>query len=226
MGDEQQSKRVVSGHGRIEMPSVQITATASVRHNMALQHLNAAGYFCRRVEALQDEHAGIGWGPHCVEIQWNFSACVMASIASLEAFCNETVENIGFDEEYHALIERKGLVDKFYFILKLSGKDTLDKGGSSANAIRTLMELRNAFVHFRPEWSDKAGRSEKLETKLPKLAQSPFCGPGDQFFPMRCVSSAYAWWAVESTYAFLDDFSTRIGERLRFRKRDQWGMAK
>ena len=215
--------RKIYGAGAVMGASASVSAVLRLRHNMAVQHFQAAAYFSNRVRDLENRYAGEGWGPHAVEMQWNFASCVMISAASLDAYFNETVENMGFDRDFLRLIEREAVLDRYLLLLKLTKKEPFDKGRQPAQNIHALSQLRNAFVHFRPQWDDAQGKSQQLEQLLPRRPTNNFCGDSEMFFPRRCISSGYSEWAVESVHSFIDDFSKRMGEDFRLPPRSKWG---
>ena len=69
-----------------------------------------------------------------------------------------------------------------------------------------LIKLRNAIIHFRPEWFDDQKEHEKLSKVLRgKFRASPFL-PGEPLFPRAWASRAFTERALRSTVAFLEHF--------------------
>ena len=66
----------------------------------------------------------------------------------------------------------------------------LNKGEAAFDNVAALIKLRNALVHFKPEWSDEKREHLKIEKRLKgKFQLSPFLSPNDEFFPKRCNES-------------------------------------
>ncbi len=201
--------------------SSSVSAALSVRHNMAGQHMSGAAYFGRQVGALEAEHKGDEFGPFFEDILRNFSACIVLCVASLEAYLNETMEDVHFDSELEELIARQPILDRYRYFLKLQNKKSFEKGREPFQSISALIRFRNALVHFEPEWDDEEGRHKQLENVLPKKAESPFFEKHEVFFPRRCVSHGYATWAVRACYEFLEEFSRRAAIDFKLAKREE-----
>lgn len=181
--------------------------TLHQRHNMALQHFLGASHFCREVQRIEQENKGKPFGPFFEQIIWNFSSCVILCVSSVEAYLNETMDDRDFDDDLVRLIERTNTLDRYVYFLKLSGRSPLVRGSQPAQFMAALIDLRNALVHFKPEWDYEPKKHKTLENKLPKLPNSPFLEPSAVFFPQRCMTYGYAEWSVTCTYSFLEEFS-------------------
>ena len=55
--------------------------------------------------------------------------------------------------------------DKYRLALVIRANKRLDRGATPARNADALIKLRNAVVHFRPEWFEENGKHEKLSTK-------------------------------------------------------------
>ena len=71
----------------------------------------------------------------------------------------------------------------------------MDRGIQPGQDTETLIRLRNAIVHFKPEWDEGQGThgpvSNALEGRF--AGNEYFCNEG--MFPMRWVGSAVTRWA-------------------------------
>lgn len=201
------TKRITSK--KTELPD-KIAIVLHQRSNSALQTFKAAAYFSERVKALETRHAGMGWGPHCTEIRWNFASCIMNAVGALESFYNETVENLKLVDDLSDL-EKKCLFVKFDALLLKRGASKLKRGEGVLQVAKALIVLRNSFVHFHPEWHNDLTVSIELEKLLPKgPARNPFSPPEAPFFPERCVSGEYSDWAVQTTFDLIDHLRKQL----------------
>ncbi len=73
--------------------------------------------------------------------------------------------------------------------------------------MNVLNALRNALVHFRPEWSDEQDKHKKVADKLAgKFKVSPFLEKNEPIFPRAWASKDFSRWALKVTVDFLDHF--------------------
>ena len=81
-----------------------------------------------------------------------------------------------------------------------------------------LMKLRNALVHFRPDWDSVQEHHGKLGKQLKgAFPPSPFVSSDTApFFPTRCMSHGCAAWAVRTAWNFGDAFAVRLGTNSKF----------
>ena len=106
----------------------------------------------REVGRLENEHAGKQIGEFWASILHPATACVLTTVASLEAYANE----LFFDREalfpeyapdlLHNLwetYEKKTTTEKFEFALLLLRKPKMDRGAQPYQNIKVLTDLRN-----------------------------------------------------------------------------------
>ncbi len=210
--------------------SVHAHAASSIslksRTNLAVQHIFAAAYFSRNAKGLEEVNAGKTFGDFYEEIVWNVSSAILFSVAALEADVNEIFidANINLKEydkelldEIWNLIEQKTILDKYEMALFLKKKERFDKGNSTYQDTTNLIKLRNALVHFKPEWSDEKKEHKKIEDRLRgKFQLSPFLPAETEFFPKKCMSHGCAEWSVKTALAFRAFFSHKAGLSDRF----------
>jgi len=195
-----------------------VSATLRIRRNMAVQFLSGSAYFCRRIAEIEKENAGKPFSNFFDEIIWNFSACIMLSVAALEAYINECADDISFDKELLELVGRRpAILDRYYYFLKLNNKPLFNKGQRPAQDISGLITLRNKLVHFVPVWDDQIHR-QQMENLVPNLQTSPFLGEKEPFFPLRCISHSYAEWGIKVVCDFLEMFSDLAGLKFKLAK--------
>jgi len=198
------------------LANVTSQATATTRVNLAVQHLLAAASFSREVGLLEKQHTGEQFAGFWEDIFHQAIACVLTTVASLEAYANE----LFFDREktfpeyspelLHNLwttYEAKSIVEKFEFALLLRKKPPLERGARPFQDVKVLVELRNALTHFKPEWANEANEHKKLSAKLAgKVEGSPFLTADTLLFPRKWASHSCTTWAIKSTIAFAEAF--------------------
>lgn len=211
------TKKTINASVAITLPSPKVSATAKSRTNLAVHHIFAAAYFSRKAKELEDVNAEKPFGDFYEEIMWNVSSAILFSVAALEADANEIfidahinlqVYDKGLLDEIWNLIEQKAILDKYEMVLFLKKKERFDKGDSIYQDTTNLIKLRNALVHFKPEWSDEKKEHKKIEERLRgKFQLSPFLPPEAEFFPKKCMSHGCAEWSVKTALAFRTFFS-------------------
>lgn len=199
------------------------------RHNFAYQHLAAASRFARACRNVEQENAGQAIGAFFDEIIALASSSVILSAAALEANINEVFADardgtwpLGKIEadvlvEIWELAEKKPTLDKYELVFALHQKMRMDKGLHLVQRVHKLVKVRNALMHWKPEWYDEQIEHARLAKRLHnEFPLSPFVGVDTPIFPTRCMSSGMAAWAVESTGAFITWFSreSRLPNRI------------
>lgn len=199
---------------------MEVKATGRQRPNFAVQHMIAAARFARLCYKVEDENAGAPFGPFYDEIISYVTATILLSVASLEANINEIFADVrdsiivfdGLDmnllTEIWDLIEGKAILEKYQFVLVLKKKDRMNKGAQYYQFVDTLIKVRNALIHFKPEWLGEQQEHEKIGKLLRgKFTLSPFVSENDPIFPMRCMTHGFADWAVRSSLEFVQWFT-------------------
>src|SRR5688572_4968115 len=115
---------------------------------------------CFQVEAI---NSGKPFGPFHDEIRSYATAAIFSTVAALEANINEVFADAkdGFNSfpsvdskllnEIWELIEAKPILEKYQFALLIQGKDRMSKDEQEYRSANTLIAVRNALVHFKPE---------------------------------------------------------------------------
>ena len=201
----------------ISVPPATVSGSAKVRTNLAVQHIFAAANFARNAGELEAANAGQSFSGFFEEILWNVSASVFFAVAALEADVNEIFidADLNFREhekyitdEIWRLIEQKSILEKYEMVLTLKKKANFVKGVAFYQNADSLIKLRNALVHFKPEWSDEKMEHLKIENRLNgKFPLSPFLPSSAEFFPKKCMSFGCADWAVKTALSFRGAFS-------------------
>jgi hypothetical protein len=159
----------------------------------------------------------------------------MTAVAALDASINEFYSEAAdrnrnllgnlTDEQMTLLValwptvRRSRIAHKYQVALTACGIDRFDEGRRPFQTLHGLLSLRNALVHFEPEWRDAQKRHRDLEHELknefPENALS-LKAVGMPWFPGLCLGAGCARWACDTVAAFAADFSSRLGVRDRF----------
>jgi hypothetical protein len=189
---------------------LRVSAVGAVQMRYAVQHLLGAATFSRRVGEIEKAHAGETFGAFFDEILHNATACVMLTVASVESLANELFADRAttFPGQSEPLLDivitefdRKSVLDKFDLALVLAGASQLARGRKPAQQMASLVELRNALVHFRPEFSNEKGKHQVVSKRLLEKHRSPFLKEHEALFPRAWASHALTKWAVEQAVA-------------------------
>lgn len=129
---------------------------------------------------------------------------------------------------------KPSVLQKFQIALTLASKDLFDTGKAPYQDVHYLILLRNALIHYKPEWigtgekykDTKDTLSEKLRKKLKSRIQTinPMRREADVFFPHQCLGYGCAKWAVESSVKFSDEFFSKIGLPSNLNQDDQLSL--
>ena len=189
------------------------TALMRRRADGALNSLWAAAYFSRGVARFEHDSGDAFAG----EILAMSSACIFSCWASLEAYANELfVDRAKILPSYQPALldrlwmtlERESTLDKFDLILLFRGSKPLKKDSRPYQDVAALRELRNALIHFTPEWEDEPKTYKRVSDKLRyKFTPSPFGSKDDPLiFPNSWATHQCTKWAVESCHQFMQEF--------------------
>lgn len=199
--------------------NVTLSATIRTRVHFSLHHLFAACRSASRIKELEVSNSDKELGDFWSEILQNALCVTTASVAALESYANELYFEGGVlksDVPPAAALELASLIDKEAVLNKFAVAHTvrlgavLDRGRQEVQDVQALIRLRNAVVHFRPEWADAPVDHARLSNVLRyKFETSPFL-PGQPIFPMAWASASFGAWALRSTVGFLDYFFTQI----------------
>lgn len=213
-----------------------------IKNYLSLYHILAAAYFarqCLNIELRRDEASQKYDDDSAIEHRALVMASIASSVSFIEAAINEIFADAAdkqhksehikqLDQETQDLLaslwevesypRAASTLDKYQAALKLAKKPILEKGKKPFQDVKILIELRNALVHFKPEWvvADTGGVNQAdlniLENKLKnKFPLNPFLKDARPLFPTRCMSHGCAKWAVISAITFAERFYTDMG---------------
>ncbi|MFT6420392.1 MAG: hypothetical protein ACJAWP_000612 [Porticoccus sp.] len=198
------------------------------RSAFAVQHMMAAASFSRMCGEIEIANKGQPLGNFFDAQIGAVSATVMLATASLESNVNEYLcepeqvfSNLS-GESPHTLVrllEQKSILEKYQAVLSFRGVPEYPPGEPPYQDVDALIKLRNALVHFKPEWHDEQELHRKIEGRLKgRFDINPAIGENGVFFPQQCMSYGCSMWAVNTSLAFMENFSERSNLPYRFEK--------
>lgn len=197
-----------------------VTFTVRQRNNLALHHLFAACRFASRIEQVEREKSGQLFGAFWEEIFHNSLGVATLTVASIESYANELyfegsiltpTLNPAAALQIAELIDSKSILDKYSIALAVRVGKRLDRGISPVQNAAALIQLRNAVVHFRPEWFDEQDKHDKLSKILQDKFNASAFFPNEPMFPCAWASHEFAAWALRTTVEFLEHFYSEAG---------------
>ena len=202
-------------------------------------HLDSAEHFASACAKIESEEKHLEWPqPRWDEARSNALAAVLLAAASLESSVNELYQQ-AVDKDRNALksfsdsqmkllaelwpeIEKLSPMRKYQVALVVVEHEPMSQGQEPYRSADGLMRLRNALVHFRPEWDDELRDHRLLEKRLSQLF--PVSALADRakgqmvWFPHKCLGAGCAEWAIESAVRFSRQFVNTLGIRERLKR--------
>jgi len=216
--------------GSIKVKST-LSATASVKTNFSGHHMLSAAHFARQSAIIEKNYKDGITDELRAEHRAYVTGAIIVSVASLEATITEVFisardkDNIFKDFDHKTpkalkelidLVERPKILEKYQFVLIAANKEVFECGKSPYQEVDDLIKLRNALVHYKPEWDtdlkNHKGNHKGIEKRLKsRFNINPFAHENDAFFPKKCLGHGCAEWAVKSSIKFIEDFYNRMG---------------
>jgi hypothetical protein len=221
-----------------------MTVRTAVRHYLSTSHLRAASHLGSLANKIELEHQDSPWDealtPYINEHRAYVIGAILTSASFLEASINELFSDAydhpqklnGISRNAKAVMSslwqtehfnrHAGVLEKFETALEVAGKDNFRKGDAEFQNAKILLELRNALVHFKPEFTatDESqvskttshGRlSRSLRGKFDPSKLGGVDKTGSVFFPQKCLGYGCAAWSVKSSFQFAQLFYEKIG---------------
>ena len=219
---------LLTGSGSVQFGGVDASAKIRQRSAFAVQHMMAAARFSQMCGEIEIANREQPLGEFFDRQIGAVSAAVMLATASLESNINEYLcepekvfPNLLNDSPHTLLqlLEQKSILEKYQSVLLFRGVADFATGEPPYQDVDALIKLRNALVHFKPEWHDEQELHRKIEGRLKgKFEINPAIGENGVFFPQQCMSYGCTKWAVHIALEFMRDFSERSGLPYRFEK--------
>jgi hypothetical protein len=208
-----------------------------VKEKFGNQHFKSALSLATRCSEIEDRDQDQKWPQPSWEECKTFSvAAILLAVSALEASINElfleaidanrnSLKSLS-DDQLSVLavlwheVEQYSTLSKYQVVLAACGQEKMEHGSDPYQSAHALTRLRNALVHFKPEWDDEAKQHLALEQLLKgRFPDSRLTAniPGRmQWFPGKCLGAGAAIWAVEVVKDFSNEFCNGLQIRPRF----------
>jgi hypothetical protein len=108
--------------------------------------------------------------------------------------------------------KEKSFLEKLNLALLLRGKPSLEKGTEPVQSVQDLVRLRNALIHFKPEWENEQIAHRDLSTQLRRyFNRSAFLASDAGLFPRAWACHECTKWAVNAVLRLIEHFEERAG---------------
>lgn len=203
-----------------------------VKQDMYRHLVVAARYFAERARAVEertdhDAHRFTAGGAASVRHRSYVMGAILSAAAYLEASINELYLELhnsrGLERarlprrvlsglgRFWTDIKRADVLRRYQVVLMVADAERFDERRAPFLDADTLMKLREALVHCRPERAESRRRVRTLEQRLrDRMPASPFAAADSLWFPDQCLSAACAEWAVHTVDEFSDAFCKRM----------------
>ena len=203
-----------------------------VKINFGLVHMNAARDFAKKCRMIEEDQKHLDWPqPRYQEAARYALGAVILSVAAIEAGINETyltmADNVGRAvqqlpaDKVRLLailwdqVEPFPTLKKYQIALVACGQRPFDPGLEPYQSAQDLTRVRNALIHFKPEWDNDSGDHAKLEARLKNRFQETQTWKrakgARKWFPDRCLGAGCAEWACNTAKSLHDEFCKRLG---------------
>jgi hypothetical protein len=211
---------------------MQMTVVLSFKAGLARLHLQSADLFSSQCLAIAAAESNLPWPqPHWDASRSLSSAAVILSVAALEATANEFyLEAVDGNTEAMQRIGERGrkllatmweevdghsILNKYEIAMVACEAPNFERGQGVYQAAAALIDLRNALVHFKPEWDHSLDRHAKLHRKLKgrfdDCALAAQASGAIMWFPHACLGAGCAAWSVSTARALITEFCNRLG---------------
>jgi hypothetical protein len=210
------------------------TAKASIKAHLSAAMLSAGVYFAIDARSIEVTAGATPRAPILPVTSDRHKAAVLAAIVLSASFIEGAINEMFLhaadrdrnvfpstysDEDLELLTQfweqleevRAPTLRKCQIGLSAVRKQVFDKGQEPYQSADALFDLRNAIVHFKPEWDAAQDRHAALEGKLRKrFEDNPFAQPSQVFFPHRCLGGGAAKWSCVTAARFVEAFIERL----------------
>jgi hypothetical protein len=197
--------------------------TAAVKTHLSVNHIIGASVFARLCGKLERETQGPPSQDVEIEHRSYAIGAPIEAVAFLEAAINELYVAAS-DSAPHTFgtnnpllprlmnelweeLEEKSILRKYQTTLLLAQKPRFDSGVPPFQSAANLIALRNALVHYKPEWDNQLKDHKSIEDRLRNsFAVNPFAAQDKAFFPSKCLGYGCAGWSVRTAWGFVKEF--------------------
>jgi len=217
------------------------------RTYISIQHIQSAACFTRLAYQMEESHDGIYSQDFFTQHRAYVTSAIFTAVAFLEASINELFcdsvdqTTVAHDRIFKQLDSKTiklfsshwsrgiprtakySIIEKYQIALELAEKELFKKGQSPCQDVHFLVQLRNALIHYEPEWV--VGYSEfnenikehTLESALKaRFKINKATGAGNPYYPDQLLGHGCAEWGTINSIKFVDDFCSRLGVNSRF----------
>ena len=100
--------------------------------------------------------------------------------------------------------ERAATLDKYQAALAAIGKPQAIKNSPTRQPVQTVLDLRNALLHYKPKW--QGNTAQYMANQLSDVPRSRQLRPGAGF-PNEVLNADSAEWACKVCVDFVDEWS-------------------
>ncbi|MFJ2668108.1 hypothetical protein ACIO14_27560 [Nocardia fluminea] len=213
------------------------SATIKIWQPFATQHLWTALHMARLCDERETELLGQGETGPDIEHKALATTAVISAACFVESYVNEIyavaaddnralrAQMDGVDNRAAELLglvwkgtdmaaDKWALLDKYQFALAVAGKPKMNPGTNPCQNMKRLLRLRNALVHFKPEWQAH-DVAHKVEADLKGIFPGNRLYGGAPWFPQVCLAYGCAEWACDTSISFVDTWCGEMGIKLR-----------
>ena len=202
--------------------------TVKINTSLSTHLASAAALFARNAYAVEQECTKASSEKLLTEHRSYCIGAVIASAAFLDASINELyLEAIDRNPQTFGVIHQRlarlmehewktieshPILEKYQRALGRGLKSPFPQGEHVYQAVDALVRLRNALVHYKPEWDTELKVHQHLEERLgTRFAHNPLADPNKAFIPYRCLGHGCAAWSVMTALEFYQKFRERLG---------------
>ena len=206
-----------------------MTVTTRRKHSFSRQHLSAAKFFASACKEMEDTLTELDATQASIHRSY-VTGAILSAQAALEASINELYKE-AYDKQKDPLdgltdAEMTSLTEVWNQYSRVTTKyqealavknARFDENSSPYKDVDQLVRLRNALVHYNPEWEDEDGIHQDLENNLQgEFRPNPYSSPAALWFPHQCLGAGCAEWAVDAAEQFMTEFCNKMNIRYRF----------
>lgn len=220
----------------LTLPMLDIFMTGKGHSNFDHIHLNSARIFAEHALNIENNpkyKESPQEAPEAVKSLYlsYVSSSIICSVATLEANINkyivdnyDTLDNSSYStcdvlyEKYEKLNRGTKIIQQLLIIPTVKLKyDVVTflltckfiPHCQKSEKMDYLIDLRNALMHFTPEWDNALKKHKSLENSKKNFFKcSPFYEKGFLFFPYRCLSASCAVWSHATACEYIEYFTS------------------
>jgi hypothetical protein len=218
--------KIIDGQVIIVGTSSMSNPTLHQRFNMTFQYFLAMKFLLKQGYQIEHTHLGEPLGEFFSDIRASIATVVILSGATLEANIYERFQDVKdkiltinsfslskFANDWYDIKRRSNIPRKYKDFAGLTGI-TLNEMDIRFKEFEILIKVRNALVHYIPQWDFEKTPKEEIEISISQISSSitfsPYFPATDPYFPKRCMSSSFGQWAINSTLNFIKFFEDSI----------------